>query len=78
LQAICWRDAGASIIRGRSKSFDVGQGVPYVMPYRWMHVAEVDRHQWVLERNCALTPRARPMAGGLTGSKNEEWRGCAE
>lgn len=27
------------------------------MPYRWMYVAEADRHRWVLKRNCALTPR---------------------
>lgn len=26
------------------------------MAYRWMYVAEPDRHQWVLRRNCALTP----------------------
>lgn len=27
------------------------------MPYRWVYVAEADRHRWVLRRNCALTPR---------------------
>lgn len=27
------------------------------MPYRWMYVAEADRHRWVFKRNCALTPR---------------------
>ncbi|MCL4184697.1 MAG: DUF2244 domain-containing protein [Burkholderiaceae bacterium] len=26
------------------------------MAYRWVYVAEPDRHQWVLRRNCALTP----------------------
>lgn len=26
------------------------------MPYRWSHVAEPDRHQWVFKRNCALRP----------------------
>lgn len=27
------------------------------MPYGWLHMAEPDRHQWMLRRNCALTPR---------------------
>ncbi len=27
------------------------------MPYQWTHVAEPGRHQWVLKRNCALSPR---------------------
>ncbi|MGD9943908.1 MAG: DUF2244 domain-containing protein [Burkholderiaceae bacterium] len=27
------------------------------MQYRWVYVAETDRHQWVFRRNCALTPR---------------------
>lgn len=27
------------------------------MAYRWKYVAEPERHQWVLKRNCALTPR---------------------
>ncbi len=26
------------------------------MSYRWSHVAEPDRHQWVFKRNCALRP----------------------
>ena len=35
------------------------------MAYRWMYVAEPDRHQWVLKRNCALTPR---QLGGCFGT----------
>lgn len=27
------------------------------MPYRWIHVAEPQCQQWLLRRNCALTPR---------------------
>lgn len=27
------------------------------MRYQWKYVVEADRHQWVLKRNCALTPR---------------------
>jgi len=27
------------------------------MPYRWTQVAEQGRQQWMLPRNCALTPR---------------------
>lgn len=26
------------------------------MSYRWLHVVESDRHQWMLKRNCALRP----------------------
>jgi uncharacterized membrane protein len=26
------------------------------MPYQWAHEEEPDRYQWVLKRNCALTP----------------------
>ncbi len=35
------------------------------MAYRWRHVAEGERHQWVLKRNCALTPR---QLGGWFGT----------
>ncbi len=35
------------------------------MAYRWMYVAEPDRHQWVLKRNCALTPQ---QLGGWFGT----------
>jgi len=53
---ICWRAAVPPIIRGRDKSNDVEQAATRAMAYRWMYVADPDRHQWVLKRNCALTP----------------------
>lgn len=27
------------------------------MPYRWIHIAEAGSQQWLLRRNCALSPR---------------------
>lgn len=27
------------------------------MPYQWTHVADPEQHQWLLKRNCALSPR---------------------
>jgi uncharacterized membrane protein len=44
---------------------DAGSGAPLFvpalrvtsMPYRWTQVAEQGRQQWMLPRNCALTPR---------------------
>ena len=33
------------------------------MQYQWTHVADGGRHQWVLKRNCAMSPRQ--LAGCL-------------
>ena len=35
------------------------------MQYKWKYVVDADAHQWVLKRNCALTPR---QLGGWFGS----------
>lgn len=35
------------------------------MQYQWKYVVDADRHQWVLKRNCALTPG---QLGGWFGS----------
>jgi uncharacterized membrane protein len=35
------------------------------MQYQWKYVVDADAHQWVLKRNCALTPR---QLGGWFGS----------
>jgi uncharacterized membrane protein len=35
------------------------------MPYRWTQIAEKEQQQWLLRRNCALTPRQ--LAGWFGG-----------
>jgi uncharacterized membrane protein len=37
------------------------------MPYQWAHVAEPHRHQWLLKRNCALSPYQLGASFGVLG-----------
>lgn len=37
------------------------------MPYQWIHVSEPHRQQWVLKRNCALSPAQLGAAVGGVG-----------
>jgi uncharacterized membrane protein len=38
------------------------------MPYRWIHVAEPGRQQWLLKRNCALTPQQLAVCFAAVGA----------
>jgi len=37
------------------------------MPYRWIHLAEAGSQQWVLRRNCALSPRQLALCFAVIG-----------
>ena len=42
--------------------------VPIPMPYRWIHQAEGGSQQWLLRRNCALTPAQLALCFAAVGS----------
>ncbi len=40
----------------------------YNMPYQWTHVAQPHEHQWVLKRNCSLSPSQLASCFAILGA----------